>query len=142
MSIFIVAIVIIVVATMISLAVSSNTNKAVNQTKQNQETLMSREDYKQELKELKQQIKIKQKELENLVYATEQAKRRTIANLTVEQEEALELYEKLGIRIPVDIVEELSYSNYVTYNNAVNFIETQRKIWKSQLSVAVTKGMR
>jgi len=94
MSIFIVAIVIIVVATMISLAVSSNTNKAVNQTKQNQETLMSREDYKQEIKELKQQIKIKQKELENLVYATEQAKRRTIANLTVEQEEALELYEK------------------------------------------------
>lgn len=98
-------------------------------------------DKKEELKELKKLIKIKQQELENLVHATEQAKRRTVTNLTVEQEEAIDKYESMGIRLPIDIIEELSYSNNVTYNSAMSFIEAQRKVWKAQFSITMTKGM-
>lgn len=98
-------------------------------------------DKKEELKEIKKLIKIKQQELENLVYATEQAKRRTVTNLTVEQEEAIDKYESMGIRLPIDIIEELSYSNNVTYNSAMSFIESQRKVWKAQFSITMTKGM-
>ncbi|ANT41233.1 hypothetical protein STITCH_36 [Bacillus phage Stitch] len=98
-------------------------------------------DKKEELKEIKKLIKIKQQELENLVYATEQAKRRTVTNLTLEQEEAIDKYESMGIRLPIDIIEELSYSNNVTYNSAMSFIESQRKVWKAQFSITMTKGM-
>ncbi|AGI10631.1 DNA replication organizer [Bacillus phage MG-B1] len=143
MSIYSALIILLVFITVIALIVTnSNTNKAVTQTKQTQQTIVSSlDDHKQELKEIKNLIKLKQKELENLVHATEQAKRRTVTNLTVEQEEAIDLYERNNIRLPIDIIEELSYSNNVTYHSAVAFIEMQRKVWKAQFTVTMTKGM-
>lgn len=122
------------------IAVSKET-KSVKQTTSEVMTIVERDNAKEELKELKKLIKIKQQELETLVHATEQAKRRTVTNLTVEQEDAINLYENMGIRLPVDIIEELSYSNNVTYHSAVAFIEMQRKIWKAQFQVTMTKGM-
>lgn len=122
------------------IAVSKET-KSVKQTTSEVMVIVERDNAKEELKELKKLIKIKQRELENLVHATEQAKRRTVTNLTVEQEDAINLYENMGIRLPVDIIEELSYSNNVTYHSAVAFIEMQRKVWKAQFQVTMTKGM-
>lgn len=116
---------------------SSNVKQTTSQVMQMNEL----NDKKDELKEIKKMIKIKQQELENLVHATEQAKRRTVTNLTVEQEEAIDKYESMGIRLPIDIIEELSYSNNVTYHSAVAFIEAQRKVWKAQFSITMTKGM-
>ena len=145
MSIYSIAILILVFATIIALAfTNSNVKQASNDVKQTTQQFMmisERDQLKEELKELKKVIKIKQQELENLVNATEQAKRRTVTNLTVEQEDAIDLYEKMGIRLPIDIIEELSYSNNVTYHSAVAFIEMQRKVWKAQFQVTMTKGM-
>ncbi|USL89557.1 DNA replication protein [Bacillus phage vB_BceP_LY3] len=122
-------------------AISKETSKSVKQTTSEVMTIIERDNAKEELKELKKLIKVKQQELENLIHATEQAKRRTVTNLTVEQEEAIDLYEGMGIRLPIDIIEELSYSNNVTYHSAVAFIEMQRKVWKAQFQVTMTKGM-
>lgn len=119
----------------------SQTSKSVKETTRTVIEMDERNTAKEELKELKKLIKIKQQELENLVYATEQAKRRTVTNLTVEQEEAIDKYESMGIRLPIDIIEELSYSNNVTYHSAMAFIEAQRKVWKAQFSITMTKGM-
>lgn len=122
------------------IAVSRET-KSVKQTTSEVMTIVERDNAKEELKEIKKIIKIKQQELQNLVNAVDQAKRRTITDLTVEQEDALNLYNSYNIKIPIDIIEELSYSNNVTYHSAITFIETQRKNWKAQLSVPMTKGM-
>jgi len=143
MSIYSGVIVILVFVTVIGLILTSikETSNNVKATTQHVMEISQRDSLKEEMKELKKMIKVKQQELENLVHATEQAKRRTVTNLTVEQEEAIDLYERNGIRLPIDIIEELSYSNNVTYHSAVSFIEMQRKVWKAQFTVTMTKGM-
>lgn len=129
----------IILGTMLSSV--KDTSKNVQATTQQVLEMNQRDNLKEELKELRKMIKLKQQELDNLVNATEQAKRRTVTNLTIEQEDALNKYSSYGIQIPIDIIEELSYSNNVTYHSAIKFIETQRKNWKAQLSVPMTKGM-
>ncbi|QOR56299.1 GP16.7-like replication protein [Bacillus phage DLc1] len=119
----------------------SSTTKQVKSTSAHLMSIQDRNELREELKELTKLVKIKQKELETLTYATEQAKRKTVNDLTVEQEEALNKYEYYGIRLPIDIVEELAYSNCVTYHSAINFIENQRKVWKGQFTTKLTKGM-
>lgn len=140
MTIYTTGIVLIVFLAFIGLMLTwlTDTSKSIKETTNHVNEL---NDKKDELKEIKKLIKIKQQELENLVHATDQAKRRTVTNLTVEQEDALNKYTSYGIQIPIDIIEELSYSNNVTYHSAITFIETQRKSWKAQLSVPMTKGM-
>lgn len=145
MTIYSISIIVLVFTTIIALAfTSSNAKQTSKDVQQISKKVMldSELDMKnEELKQIKKLIKIKQQELENLVCATEQAKRRTVTNLTVEQEEAIDKYESMGIRLPIDIIEELSYSNNVTYHSAMAFIEMQRKVWKAQFSVTMTKGM-
>jgi len=143
MSIYSAVIVILVFITIIGLIITSikETSNNVKATTQQVMEMAQRDNLKEELKELRKMIKLKQQELDNLVNATEQAKRRTVTNLTIEQEDALNKYSSYGIQIPIDIIEELSYSNNVTYHSAIKFIETQRKNWKAQLSVPMTKGM-
>lgn len=143
MSIYSGVIVVLVFVTVIGLILASikETSNNVKATTQHVMEISQRDSLKEEMKELKKMIKVKQQELENLVHATEQAKRRTVTNLTIEQEDALNKYSSYGIQIPIDIIEELSYSNNVTYHSAIKFIETQRKNWKAQLSVPMTKGM-
>lgn len=141
-TLLILLITIITVVALISLSkTASQTSKDVRTTTEQVMMISERDSLKEELKELKKVVKIKQQELENLVNAVEQAKRRTVTNLTVEQEDAIDLYERNGIRLPIDIIEELSYSNNVTYHSAVAFIEMQRKVWKAQFQVTMTKGM-
>lgn len=143
MSIYTMGIVVLTFIAIVGMILGSvkETSKSVKATTSQVMQMSELSDKKEELKELKKLIKIKQQELENLVHATEQAKRRTVTNLTVEQEDALNKYSSYGIQIPIDIIEELSYSNNVTYHSAITFIETQRKSWKAQLSVPMTKGM-
>ncbi|QWT50677.1 hypothetical protein DLn1_00034 [Bacillus phage DLn1] len=143
MSIIIIGLIIIVFGGLLAVSISNTnkTSKSVQQTSSQVMEMVELNNLKEELKEIKKVIKVKQQELENLVHATEQAKRRTVTNLTVEQEEAIDLYDKMGIRLPIDIIEELSYSNNVTYHSAVAFIEMQRKVWKAQFQVTMTKGM-
>lgn len=143
MSIIIIGLIIIVFGGLLAVSISNTnkTSKSVQQTSTQVMEMIELNNLKDEKKEIINLIKVKQKELENLIYATEQAKRRTVTNLTVEQEEAIDLYERNGIRLPIDIIEELSYSNNVTYHSAVAFIEMQRKVWKAQFQVTMTKGM-
>lgn len=119
----------------------TETSKSVHETTSQVMKMNELSSKKEELKEIEKLIKIKHQELENLVHAVDHAKRRTVNNLTVEQEQAIDLYEKNGIKLPIDIIEELSYSNNVTYHSAVAFIEMQRKVWKAQFTVNMTKGM-
>lgn len=143
MSIIIIGLLVIVFGGLLAVSISNTnkTSKSVQQTSNQVMEMVELNNLKDELKEMKNLIKVKQQELENLVNAVEQAKRRTVTNLTVEQEDAIDLYEKMGIRLPIDIIEELSYSNNVTYHSAVAFIEMQRKVWKAQFQVTMTKGM-
>lgn len=145
MSISGVAIIVLACTGVIVMVLSSlNTNKAVKETSETTHRVLKINeinDLKETEKELRKLIKVKQQELENLVHAVDQAKRRTVTDLTVEQEEAIDLYERNGIKLPIDIIEELSYSNNTTYHSAVAFIEMQRKVWKAQFQVTMTKGM-
>ncbi|QHJ75884.1 hypothetical protein [Bacillus phage SRT01hs] len=55
-------------------------------------------------------------------------------------EEALEVYERLGIKIPLDIIEELTYLNgFRTKDEVMSYIETMRNNWKQENSKKVGK---
>lgn len=45
-------------------------------------------------------------------------------------EEILQEYEQLGIKLPLDILEELEFYNFKDRDEAINFIENQRIHWK------------
>ena len=42
----------------------------------------------------------------------------------------LQEYERSGIKIPLDIVEELNYNNFDSEDQIKNFIQVQRNNWK------------
>lgn len=42
----------------------------------------------------------------------------------------LQDYERVGIKIPLDIIEELNYHNFDSEDQIKNFIQVQRNNWK------------
>lgn len=54
--------------------------------------------------------------------------------------DALDVYERAGIKIPLDIIEELSFIDPLkTKEEAINYIENQRANWKLENSKKVGK---
>lgn len=94
---------------------------------------------RQELKELNAIIKAKHQELENLKNAVEGMHIRNNSSIPVNVENVLDIYETNGIKISLDIIEELCYLKLDSEEMIFNFIEKQRKSWKLENSKGVIK---
>jgi len=90
---------------------------------------------------LTDQINIKRKQLDEL---NERIENKTINNkvsLTNIEIKVLDWYEASNIKIPVDIIEDLSNMKLDTEENIMNYIEIQRYFWKLENSKKVFKGV-
>jgi len=65
--------------------------------------------YKEELKQLKMEIKAKREELENLKTAVDGLQVRNNSSLPLNVENVLDVYEANGIKVSIDIIEDLCY---------------------------------
>lgn len=54
--------------------------------------------------------------------------------VSVEVDRVLDIYERSNVRIPKDIIEELSYMNFDNEMDIFNYIENQRHYWKLENS--------
>jgi predicted PurR-regulated permease PerM len=54
----------------------------------------------------------------------------TTVNLTKLEQQILDKYEQSNIKLPIDIIEDLSSMNLRTDYDIINFIEVQRRYWK------------
>lgn len=76
------------------------------------------------LSELSYLIQQKENELNEL------SSNKTINRFTITQNKVLDLYEQSNIRLPLDILEDLSTQNLKTEKEIFDFIENQRIHWK------------
>ena len=81
-------------------------------------------------KELQKQIDFKQKQLEELKTQVENAKRDTRVYMNQATVKALDIYEQSNIKIPVDIIEDITNLNITDEKQAYEYIENQRHFWK------------
>lgn len=51
-------------------------------------------------------------------------------NLNNDTIDIIELYNKMGIKLPLDIIEELEYNNFSNELDIIAYIENQRIHWK------------
>lgn len=76
------------------------------------------------LAELTYLIQQKENELNEL------SSNKPINRFTITQNKVLDLYEQSNIRLPLDILEDLSTQNLETEKEIFDFIENQRNHWK------------
>lgn len=95
------------------------------------------DDY-QAIEDLKRQ---EQELLERIDYLQDKIYAREYGGTQVEHyKEALDEYDKAGIRMPLDIIEELTFVDYLkTKEDVIKFIETLRSNWKLENSKKVGK---
>lgn len=62
-------------------------------------------------------------------------------NLPEKLDKALDLYDSLGIRIPADIIEDLSTQQFNNIDHAINRIEIHRNNWKVENSKKFKKDV-
>lgn len=60
-------------------------------------------------------------------------------NLTNQEIQVLDQYERSGIKLPVDVIEQLHYMRLHNDKDMMDFIENQRKFWKLENSKPVYK---
>ena len=73
-----------------------------------------------------------EKKKEQLTRLDERVERKTLdrkTGLTHATIKILDIYQESGIRIPVDILEELSYMRFTEEKDTFNYIENQRHFW-------------
>lgn len=95
--------------------------------------------FNKELNELEEQKKL-------LQYQIKEA-RTTLNNLTVAKEtqlsnvvnDVLNVYDQVSIRIPKDIIEDLTYLDLKDHDEVQDFIENQRQHWKLENSKKLMK---
>lgn len=94
------------------------------------------------LEAIERQVELKQMDLARLEKQIENRTLNRSVNLTKLEIEVLNLYDMSNIRIPVDILEDLSNMNLSYEKDMIKFIETQRKYWKLENSkdVFIRKG--
>lgn len=104
----------------------------VYSSKRKQRKHSEAEQYETRLRYLQEQIRIAEEQLEYT--------QPTPTNLTVAHEKALDEYDSHGIRIPSDIIEQLSIMRHYTVEQSINFIETQRQHIKLECTKKLPKG--
>lgn len=55
--------------------------------------------------------------------------------------QVLNYYDKQGIRLPADIIEDLAYYNFRDQQQIYSFIEGQRKNWKYEVTKSTNKDL-
>lgn len=60
-------------------------------------------------------------------------------NLSEVFNEALDVYDRQGIRIPIDIIEDLQHDTFHSKDEAIQMIEIQRNNWKLENNKKVVK---
>jgi hypothetical protein len=81
-------------------------------------------------------VYIAQSNKQNQQIAEEQEQHRdnntvdTTVNLTKLEQQILDSYERSNIKLPIDIIEDLSTMNLKTEYDIINYIEVQRRYWK------------
>ncbi|URQ05135.1 DNA-binding protein [Bacillus phage Sarmo] len=95
------------------------------------------DDY-QAIEDLKRQ---EQELLERIDYLQDKIYAREYGGTQVEHyKEALDEYEKSGIKLPLDIIEELTFVDYLrTKEDVMTYVETHRANWKLENSKKVGK---
>jgi hypothetical protein len=79
---------------------------------------------------LTQKINDKKKHLSELEEELKNNRAMQPTKLSKEENEILDIYENAGIRIPVDILEDLQNMKLTNTKDIFNFIEIQRRYWK------------
>lgn len=87
---------------------------------------------------LTQEIRESEERLAELSYLIQQKENelnelptnKSINRFTITQNKVLDLYEQSNIRLPLDILEDLSTQNLKTEKEIFDFIENQRNQWK------------
>lgn len=87
---------------------------------------------------LSQELMESQERLTELTYLIQQkenelneiSSNKSINRFTITQNKVLDLYEQSNIRLPLDILEDLSTQNLKTEKEIFDFIENQRNHWK------------
>lgn len=108
-------------------------------------TWVSKTNAKAELEELTERLHAieiyKQNLMNNISELEETSKSANTKHLhLVEHEErALELYEKNRINLPLEVIEELAFTNTLSYDHALKVINNARSNMKSELNKKVVK---
>ena len=84
---------------------------------------------------LTQEIMESQETLAELTYLIQQKQQiltnqPTINHFTQSENRVLDLYDQSNIRLPLDILEDLSALSFLSENEIFDFIENQRNYWK------------
>lgn len=56
--------------------------------------------------------------------------------------DVLDIYEQNGVKVPMEIIEDLCYYKFDEADKIFNYIETQRKAWKLENTKSIMKGMK
>lgn len=91
------------------------------------------------LDNLEAQIREAEKHLSMLQQKQIDFRPSTVNNLPIMYERVLDAYENQGIRIPIEIIEELVHSRANTEDEVFKFIESQRNVWKQESMKKVYK---
>ena len=83
-----------------------------------------------EIERLNAVLDAKYRELIELNKQIEMHQVDTNVSLTKNEVKALDIYEQSGIRIPSDIIEDMSAMRLNSVNEMVDYIEIQRSYWK------------
>lgn len=66
---------------------------------------------------------------------------RPLLRLNDDIQNIISLYEKMGIMLPYDIIEELDYHNFHSEVDIIAFIENKRNHWKLECSKKMKKDL-
>lgn len=87
-----------------------------------------------ESEKLDAEIAVKEKLLLGLTQHIDDRTLDRSTSLTKIQIEVLDIYQDSNIRIPADIIEDLSFSRIYDYQDIIAYIENQRNYWKLENS--------
>lgn len=95
----------------------------------NRKRITKKKELEQLLTFLTYTIEKKEQELTDLEKQLQSRAIDKTSNLTMLTVEVLDIYQESGIKIPLDILEELSYMRLDTKSDIFKYIENQRHFW-------------
>lgn len=93
----------------------------------------------EEKKKLQNEVNLLAHKLHDLKNQETELSSHKTSRLRVIEEKVIQNYDKSNIRIPLDIIEDLSYMKLDNEKDIENFIEVQRNYWKLENSKKVFK---
>lgn len=102
----------------------------------------SSEEQEEHIRLLEEEIKLKTAELIELNNEVYNKTINRIESLTNVEISVLDIYEKSNIKIPIDIIEELSRMKLSSRKEIFDYIENQRYLWKLENTKKPYKGAK